>query len=338
MKKRIKWVDCLRFFAIFSIYLYHFGDVTGKACSFINLYHIKLFFFISGFFFTAVINTEELSKRLIKTVYRVALPTCLFIVINVVFFSIINSFSIEQTLSLLKTYSAMKKGSGIGGIWFVGCFFFTSVLHVLASYFIKNKYVVFLLSVSAYFYITLMTPYTFTGHLFASIDLIPQYWVYYSLGSIVFPLLKRMDTSDRPRMSILRIGLFVLTGIYTAMSYSLGQNIDFDNNIIANSFESIILILFFTISAQYIAKQLKYNSIIMKIGQATLVLCVTENMTKQIVTRVLAVVGVELQACSLITAIILAAVYLLLGYMIWFKCIAGIFPVLSGHYSPKQVS
>lgn len=257
MKERIKWVDCLRFFAIFSIYLFHFGDAAGKAYSFTNLYHIKLFFFISGFFFNAVISTEELKKRLIKIVYRVALPTCLFIVINVVFFSIINSFSIEQALSSLKTYSAMKKGSGIGGIWFLGCFFFTSVLHVLASYFVKNKYVVFLLSLSAYFYIALMNPYSFTGHLFASIDLIPQYWVYYSLGSIAFPLLKRMDTSDKPRMGILRIGLFVLAGIYTAMSYSLVQNIDFDNNMITSFFGSIILILFFTICAQFIAKQLK---------------------------------------------------------------------------------
>lgn len=76
----------------------------------------------------------------------------------------------------------------------------------------------------------------------------------------------------------------------------------------------------------------------MKIGQATFVLCATENMTRQIMTRVLDVVGVELEAGSTSTAILLAAVYLLLGYMIWFKCIAGIFPVLSGHYSPKQVS
>lgn len=336
MKERLKWVDCLRMFAIFSIYLYHFGDASGKAYLFTNLYHIKLFFFISGFFFTEIITAEELGKRLIKIVYRVAIPTFLYIVINIAFLFVVNKYSIEQALPIIKAFLAMKKGSGIGGLWFLGCFLFMSVFHCFVSYLVKNKYVVFLLSLFLVLYVHFANPFNFEGHLIASADLIPQYWIYYSLGSIVFPILNKMETSNSKRTEMLRLGLLALSGIYTVFCYASERFVVFGNIPLYGFWGAIILFLFFTIISQYIAKLLNERSIILEIGKATFVLCATEIMTRRIITGIFSVVGVEFEASSTITAVLLTLLYLLFGFFLWFKCIASIFPILNGHYSPKR--
>ena len=336
MKERVKWVDCWRLLAIFSIYLFHFGDAAGKAYLFADLYHIKLFFFISGFFFAGVAGAEELRKRLIKIVFRVGVPTLLFVLINVAFLTVVNRYSIDKVISVLQVYIGMKKGSGIGGLWFLGCFFFLSVLHLVVSYLVKNKYLVFALALALYLYIGFANPFKLTEHLFASIDLIPQFWVFYSLGSVVFPLLQKMDTSGTTQSEILRAGLLILTGIYAGMCFSGGSYVSYGSAVIFNFAGAIILILFFTIIAQYISKLLRDSSIILKIGRATFVLCATENMTKRIVADILSAAGAEIEISTPITAAIFTVIYLLFGYLLWFRCVAGIFPILSGHYSPKQ--
>ena len=48
MRERVKWIDIVKFFGIFAIYLGHFGEYAGKAGSFVFTYHVALFFLVSG--------------------------------------------------------------------------------------------------------------------------------------------------------------------------------------------------------------------------------------------------------------------------------------------------
>lgn len=312
------------------------GDEAGKLYLFTSLYHNMLFFFVAGFFFEEATGGNEYLRRLCKIIYRVAIPTVLFIVINTIFFSVRGESSVGNTISILKAYFAMKKGSGIGGIWFLGCFFFVSILHLSVSYIIKNKYIVFILSLISYCFANL-ADYSnilfLNARLFASIDLIPQFWIYYAFGSIVFPLLQKIEASSTLQNRILRITLFLLSCMYSMICYFKGTYCHIGNAFCFNFIGSVTIMLFFVVVTQYIAKALDQNSIVLKIGRATFILCATEHMTRPIVGDFFSSFGLILKVISPISAILLSTLYLLIGYLLWFKYVAGIFPILSGHYT-----
>lgn len=50
--KRIEWLDTLKLIVIFYIYLGHLGKDAGKLYPFVFSFHVPLFFFISGLFFS----------------------------------------------------------------------------------------------------------------------------------------------------------------------------------------------------------------------------------------------------------------------------------------------
>ena len=47
-KKRIKWLDVMKCFGIFAIYLGHFGSDGRDSYAFVFTHHVALFFFVSG--------------------------------------------------------------------------------------------------------------------------------------------------------------------------------------------------------------------------------------------------------------------------------------------------
>ena len=49
-KKRVEWIDTLKFIGIYTIYIAHFLDSAGYIYKFACMYVIQLFFFVSGFF------------------------------------------------------------------------------------------------------------------------------------------------------------------------------------------------------------------------------------------------------------------------------------------------
>lgn len=49
LRKRLDWLDVLRFLGIFGIFIVHFGSVTGRANPFLHLYVTPLFIVAAGF-------------------------------------------------------------------------------------------------------------------------------------------------------------------------------------------------------------------------------------------------------------------------------------------------
>lgn len=70
MKQRLGWVDVVRCFGMFAIYLGHFGEQAGHAYTFVYTHHVALFFFISGAELKAV-TPEEVEKKI-----QSVCPTC----------------------------------------------------------------------------------------------------------------------------------------------------------------------------------------------------------------------------------------------------------------------
>ena len=82
-KERVKWIDCVKCLGIWAIYLGHFGNKAGIFYPFVFMYHVPLFFFISGCM--ECYSTDTFLKYAIKKVKRILVPFYIFAASSILF-------------------------------------------------------------------------------------------------------------------------------------------------------------------------------------------------------------------------------------------------------------
>ena len=79
---RITWIDTAKFIGIFCIYLGHFGNSAGRSYPFVFIFHVPLFFFLSGYleyiFCTKKNSTKPFITYTVKCIKKILLPMYLF--------------------------------------------------------------------------------------------------------------------------------------------------------------------------------------------------------------------------------------------------------------------
>ncbi len=164
-KNRIAYIDDIKGFGILCVVV---GHCSSFANSFIFLFHMPLFFFISGFLFKYKEPKEFISNK----IKRLLLPYSiyLFIIYTIEMF-------ISRDVSFVKLTNAFVLGgqylTGMTGVfWFTTCLFFTLVLYNFSQY-IRTKILLFLVLLSlvlAYlnqFYFNYFIPWNLNVTLFA---------------------------------------------------------------------------------------------------------------------------------------------------------------------------
>lgn len=150
--KRLDWIDWMKALGIYLIVLGHFYSVGGK---FIYVFHVPLFFMISGF-----LTKREDDQRVFwkKLWYNLVAPMLLMAVANFVYASIIQLF--EGTFEL-KTFYWFARNvlfgmvSGFDNLWFV----YTLIVLKIIFQYCSSKKLFYSLTVAmlalAYLYNTL---------------------------------------------------------------------------------------------------------------------------------------------------------------------------------------
>ena len=116
LDNRLAWIDWMKAIGIYFIILGHFYSVGEK---FIYVFHVPLFFVISGF-----LNKKETDGRVFwrKLWYNLAVPMLLMAVINFVYHCILQLF--KGTFAFVDAYwfvrnLAFGMVSGLDTLWFV---------------------------------------------------------------------------------------------------------------------------------------------------------------------------------------------------------------------------
>ena len=125
-ENRLEWIDWMKAIGIYLIVLGHFYSVGEK---FIYVFHVPLFFVISGF-----LNKKEVDGQLFwkKLWYNLAVPMLLMAVVNFVYHYILQFF--KGTFSPIDAYwfvrnIAFGMVAGLDMLWFVYTLIFLKIIH-----------------------------------------------------------------------------------------------------------------------------------------------------------------------------------------------------------------
>ena len=87
-KKRIQWLDVMKCFGIFAIYLGHFGPESGYSHDFVFTHHVTLFFFVSGCTEALSRNNKQIRIYLAQKVKNILVPYFLFALLSIIVYEL----------------------------------------------------------------------------------------------------------------------------------------------------------------------------------------------------------------------------------------------------------
>lgn len=309
MVQRVKWIDVIRCFGIFAIYLSHFGEDAGQISTFLHTHHVALFFFISG---CLEPRNEQPLADLIKRIFSgLLLPWFLFAVAAAVFDTIYMNNSLSDLLALLKIVflGTIVDQFIAGSLWFLTCL---AVMKIIFWFLRKLRHPALILAVCLVLcLIERVTP-------------IPKYYnlhrafrfvFYYAVGWCSFPVLSRIlsSSTQKGRMFLLLSGIIpiisctlVFFGYYPSPVLEPFPIIERLISII----NALIIIWLYVLMAKWMENVELFN----KIGKDTLYLCGSEYFTRQLLKSFVYLFGLELSYPRPVCAWLCATLLLYLGW------------------------
>jgi len=340
----ILWVDVFKFLGIWAIYIGHFGDKAGRAYPFVFTYHVPMFFFAAGFF--AIRYLKDSPMVFIKKKTRqLMVPYIFFSLGALIFFTLQNDWDILQSKSALTAFLSGIRGRIVAGsLWFIPCLY----IIVVSDYFIvklfKSRVAALAVSIGAFLASQTLLPNNpaYEPSWFMNLDSALFYYVYYSLGAVLFPFIGRDRTTTIQRATTVALTAaaftvaiitFFLTshwffGKITLLFPSIGTfklSIAFFDILIA------LVIIYCNIVA---AKLFAHISFLGKLGRETLVFCGTEDVAKHMLTELLAVINLKVRLNNPFVTIAFALICLVISKYTLVGFLNTFFPWAVGKINP----
>ncbi|WP_210487233.1 acyltransferase family protein [Pantoea ananatis] len=324
-KTRVEWIDTLKFLGIFAIYIGHLGDLSGKSYPFVFLYHVQIFFFAAGFF--ANYKPELTLLTFIKSRFiRLMVPYFAFGFITVTFRAILDGYGVVQYLSAFSSILyGVRNDEFVGGMWFVNCLFFISVIDYVAFRILRNSYAVLLASLLSFLMTQYLMPCNPLGEpcWFMNIDSALAYWWLMAIGRILFPYINKAINSNRKEVLIIPFAGLFLIAAYTyfntghfyfwLMQHSM-PSVPLEKPfwVVNYLIEPLSLVLFNV----GLAAMLSRSDFMNILGRNSLNLCGLETVMKIFVPLAAACVGLKIEITTEIQACFYCGVCLFISHLV----------------------
>ena len=297
MKERVKWIDIVKFFGIFAIYLGHFGVLAGNSYYFVFTHHVPLFFFVSGCMET--FNKEEqFGVYFIKKIKSIMIPFWTFAALAAVVTVIHRGYSWEYAKALIVEVlrGVVRNTYVAGSLWFLTCLFSLQLMFFFVKK-LKNSVVIMLGAIIVYYVANYLLPKHPLGQpsMYYNIDSALYYMIYYTIGYVLFPYILKVFELNSLKKKL----VFIITGI-VSVGYTMGVFFGFDmlSMIQFPVWASIYTAVFATCLMIYayfvIARMIEDATALADIGRNTLYLCGSEYMIRIIFASFLAIFGIEM--------------------------------------------
>lgn len=218
--KRIDWVDVCKGFAIFFIYFGHWITESGNLKAFSYSFHLQLFFIISGFF--AIKQQKKKNMQFIKhQIYLLLVPFLFFTIVNIVYFNLNGYKTLNELVLNFSTNFTDFTHSVSPELWFLPSLFCVTVFFFFLLKLIKKPIIVFLISYFLYmiqicYNNTILKVILYPFIEFMGISSIPTYLLWYSLGALLFPYIKKIINIMHDDKSLIKY-LTISTGIFLTL-------------------------------------------------------------------------------------------------------------------------
>lgn len=288
---RINWLDVAKFFGIFAIFLGHYTNYLGPLYEFLFIFHVPLFFFLSGC--SESFNKEiSIKKNIIKIIRTLLIPAFIFSFLTILVTSI-NSFELAIIIHQIKNIikGCIRKTSGIYGIWFLTCLF---IIKVVFS-FIRKLDKKWLIAIGIISYIIanfIIKPSPLINpKMYYNLDSALYYFNYFIAGYLLLPFIKSLFKQDKIYKRIILYSYISISCVYAIMLYyGYGLHYLFEINNILLIVDSYIMI-FLVIGISYLLKNIK---LFQHIGKNTLYLCGNEMIIKSFIVLIINMLGLNL--------------------------------------------
>lgn len=331
-KERYAWVDVMRIFGVFAVYIGHLVPNTGRLFEFVYQYHVPLFFLISGFFSSSSLNVSffENVRRKAK---NLLLPYAVFCLMNILFLTVVHSGYITVATIIemfLQSIMGIRNHLFAISLWFFPCLFVVSVLfdlllRIIRRYAVK-RFSLYALIVSVIsFTVTQIWPFHNPGSSpswFFNIDSALYYVIYYSIGSFLFKYVANATFHSLTRLKkILFVVASLLSLSFTLLvlikgSNSLIQMLPFNIPVFLNIFTPVIIALPIIFSNFLFAKLISNYGLFAIIGEEALIFCGTEDIIKTTFAYVLAMAGLSFDFKVSFVAILYTIFILIISHFV----------------------
>ena len=328
MKERIQWIDTAKFLGIFAIYLGHFGDVMGNAYYFVFLYHVPLFFFISG----CLCNYDKKSDFIgygIKKFQLLLLPLWGFGIVSIILKCLAGlikgdfhiSFAKDMLGQLLK--GCIRNHFVAGSLWFLSCLFLVEILFKLIRY-AKYRWMIAVICLVIYCAVEkFLSPHPLASPSgIYNWDSALYYLIFYASGYLAYPWISQLFTLG----SRIKKVIFFVTGglafVYSALIYLGRDGISPLMETIpgVGIFLPVIKPLVIIWLNLVVSKLLEKIEFLNQIGRETLFLCGNEYLIKNVLPYALTLFGAGQFLLSPFTTFLYTFILLVIGTKLLIPC------------------
>ena len=332
---RIAWVDIFRFLGIWAIYIGHFGDKAGRAYPFVFTYHVPMFFFAAGFFSFRYLKDTPLVFIKKKT-WQLMLPYVFFSLIAMVVFTLQNNWDILQARNALTGFMFGIRGQIIAGsLWFIPCLYIIVIGNYYVMKLFKSQPIALAVALGTFLISQTLLPNNPAIHpsWFMNLDSALYYYIYYSLGTALFPFINKAATTTTQRAVIVAltaaaamvaaITFFQPTWLFGKISAAAPFVLNFK---LSTGFFDIFIALVIIYCNVVAAKLLSHISFLGELGRETLIFCGTEDVVKQIITQLLALINLKIRLINPLVTIAFSLICLLISKYTLVRFLNNYFP------------
>lgn len=321
--KRIEWIDVFKFIGIFIIYFWHLGEGTGRSYQFILIYHVPLFFFLSG-------CTESLQKEISFSDYvkkkakTILLPFFSFAFLSMLLVICYERCGMPLILLMVKQIllGGMRNRIFAYSLWFLTCLF---VMNLLFFFLKKGKRhsLIFLTGAALYVITARMLPYK--PNLFPMLpynaDCALYYMVFYCTGYCVFPKMQeflRQEGKEGKTRNIVLAVAGILGGVYAVCLFFGKDGLAVLLRLpVIRIFHPYLSAMVLILWNAVLAFCLQKSGFLQKLGRESLYLCGNEFIVKTVAAIGASCLGIGIPLdgpvfCAVYTAVLLLAAHFIL--------------------------
>ncbi|QAA34770.1 MULTISPECIES: acyltransferase family protein [Clostridium] len=348
--KRVEWVDVCKGLAILAIFIGHIGP-QDIITTFVFRYHVPLFFFLSGFFFSRrkVLTAKD---YIIKCIKGTLVPYMFFCAINIVVEIVVNNGDVSKIPAFLTQglFGVRDHIDFAVQLWFLTCLFSIQIIYYILNRILKKSILIVIIT----FTMTIMSAFflkmPFNTTMFLNIDSAIYYTFFYCIGDLIYPKLESLSmskTDDKTKKIIKMFGIITLIVTFyiyckfSVLDEAIRRHSDISSIAFINTTVAQIITLFITfilIAANIIvAFSLSKSTYLADMGKNTIILCGFERVSMIIVFQVLGFMGIQLKTGQVIYKILIAVLKAAVIQKLFFKLFNNNIPWATGR-SVKQLN
>lgn len=315
--QRLDWVDVVKILGIFAIYVGHFGQSAGNLYAFVFTFHVPLFFFVAGFF----ANTSSFvpwRTFVAKKSREILLPFAFFNVLYLATVVVQGNLDTDDARELLLPLAlGIRNQSPTLTLWFLPCLFLVSVLFDAMR---RMKFsTLALLAASTVLW---GTSEWFLPHRpviepswVANADSALYYFLFYVLGAVLFPPVRRFTAAPLGGRARLVTALTLAAALCVAVNLYFGQDplpmVDGVVGVPVKQVAYALVMIYLTLAAGFALARFTFLA---SMGRQTLYYCGNEVIIKTLVPVALGILGLSVRLDHPLSVLVYVAVLLVVAY------------------------